>query len=514
MATQEPPGQWQRLAEAVAVSCPTRTLAFAALSSLAPSEAAAQPTPEVEYEQRLDERDPGHLLTLGQELSFVGAGTLWYWLDRDRNLADWDFPSWEERFTLEAWRLDTNEFPINWLGHPMSGSAFYAMPRANDHGLLASTSYAFATSFAWEFLVEFREKVSINDMIVTLGAGMPIGEFASKFWRYLNGLPERPTLVQSVLAPTLGFPVWVKRTAYGERPAPKGPYDEHGYSTSVSPAVHAGYQLRHHDWDEARATTHGVRLGGRISTIPSEGRPGSYGLFFYDADVASLAVFAGGGDGAREVDLAAEMILLGLYGQSLNATRDGPAGLLGIALAYQYRFRDFDGYNDRLGILRMPGPAADFTYRAGSAVLTTGWRLSGDFAGMHSAAYSGWADVHVRPGDRAKSILRKHGYHYLWGLSSRFSAGLEVAPVDLSGGVTLGTYDSIEDLDRAQEELTLDPHGSERLFELDTSLGLTIPTTPLRVGVGWSTNRRTSRLEEHTALRTMHTLSGSFGVVL
>jgi len=471
-------------------------------------------SPEASAQVEPKEPEPGHLLTIGQELSFVGAGTLWYWLDRDRNLADWDFPSWEQRFTLEAWRLDNNEFPINFLGHPISGSAFYAMPRANDHGLLASTAYAFATSFAWEFLVEFREKVSINDMFVTLGAGMPIGEFASKFWRYVNGLPERPTAVQSALAPTLGFPVWGKRAAYGEPHTTKGPYDQLGYATAVKPAVHAGYQMRHHDWGDDRATTQGVHLGGRLSTIRGEGLPGDSVRFFDDADVAYLSVFAGGGRGAREVDLFAEMILLGFYAKSLDVMRRGTDGLLGLSLAYQYRFRDFDGYNDRVGVLHMPGLAAEFAVRTSSAELRTSWRLNGDFAGMHSAAFSDWARAHVGPGDRAKTILRKHGYHYLWGVSSRFGAELDVSPVDLSASFTLGTYDSIEDLDRAQEELTLDPDGGERFLEVDTSLGITIPTTPVRVGVGWAANKRASELEEVRVDRTLHTVSASLGVVL
>lgn len=465
-----------------------------------------------EYRRRLEAMTPAHLLTLGEEALILGAGTLWYWLD-DRNLADWDYPSWKERFTLEAWRYDNNEFPINFLGHTFNGATFYALPRANDLSVPVSATYALLTSFAWEFLIEFREKVSINDMLVTHGAGIPVGEFASKLWRYLNGVPHDASLAQRGFAAGVGFPRWVYQAIYGPKSV-DGPYDDLGLSAAIGRYLEMGYRLRLHRFDGESAVTHGGWLGGRLSSIPGEGRPGSFSLFFHEADVVTLSMGMGLGSEARELELYTDTHLLGLYTQALDVVGDGHAGVVGLSLAYSYRFQDFDGYNDRLALLHMPGPGADYLFRSGPLELATTWRLNGDFAGIHSAAYSSWAADAVREGDRPKSILRKHNYYYGWGISSRLGASLRVAPFDLGARLLIGGYASEEGLDRTQEELTLDPAGSDRVLLTDTSLGFTVPTTSLRLGVGWGATRRWSRMEHRARERTLQTWSTSLALGL
>ncbi|RLB53485.1 MAG: hypothetical protein DRI90_21115, partial [Deltaproteobacteria bacterium] len=363
--------------------------------------------PALEYDARLDALDPDHLRTIGEEVFFLGLGAAWYWADQDRNLADWDYPSWEQRFTLEAWRLDNNQFPINFLGHPLEGALYYSFARANDHSVPVAATYSFTTSFMWEFLFEFREKISINDMLVTPGAGVPIGEFAHKFWRHFNELPPNPTTAQQVAAAVLGFPIWIHRLIDGAPESVEGPYDELGFSTAIGHRLEAGYQAKLHDFGD-QVATHGLWLGGRLSSIPGEGQPGSFALFFHEADIVTLRLSAGLGEGARELGLVADTHLLGSYIQAIDRAGDGHAAVIGLSLGYQYRFQDFDGYNDRLGILHLPGPGADYFFRSGSTKLAVHARFNGDFAGIHSPAYSVWAADAVGPADRPKSILRKH----------------------------------------------------------------------------------------------------------
>ena len=80
----------------------------------------------------------------------LAGGTTWYWLD-DRNIVDWDFDSWEQRFSEEAYRFDNNEFPINFIGHALNGAAFYGLSRSNRMDVLSSFLYGAVTSFVWEF---------------------------------------------------------------------------------------------------------------------------------------------------------------------------------------------------------------------------------------------------------------------------------------------------------------------------------------------------------------------------
>ena len=99
---------------------------------------------------------------LAWEATFLTAGVIWYWAEKQTNAVDWDYSSWIDRFSADAYRYDNNEFPMNFLFHPMAGSAFYGVARANELGILPSAGYAFATSFSWEYLIEFREKVKIE----------------------------------------------------------------------------------------------------------------------------------------------------------------------------------------------------------------------------------------------------------------------------------------------------------------------------------------------------------------
>lgn len=81
------------------------------------------------------------------------------------------------------------------------------------------------------------------------------------------------------------------------------------------------------------------------------------------------------------------MALLGHYSQDLDASARGPTTVLGLNMAYRYRFHDFEHDNDRLGLMHLPGPGLDFRYRSSGFALSTSWRVNADFAGMHSAAY-------------------------------------------------------------------------------------------------------------------------------
>lgn len=470
-------------------------------------------SPSAEYDRRLDALDPFHLLSLGEVLAFLGAGIVWYAADDERNLADWDFPSWEQRFTLEAWRFDNNHFPINWMGHPLSGSAYYAFPRANDHSVWVAATYSFMTSFVWEFVVEFREKVSVNDMIATPGVGIVVGEFAHKLWRYFSGVPKESSTLQDVLAVTLGFPIFA-RNAIDQRPQfVEGPYDELGYSNHIGKRLAVAYELRLHDYGK-QVATHNLSLGGRFSSIPGEGRPGNFALFFHEADIVAGEVSGGVGRDARDWELEADTHLLGVYGQQIDADGDGYAGVLGWSLGYHYRFQDFDEYNDRLGIVHLPGIGSDFSFRAGTTRLAAFWRLNGDFAGLHSVAYPVWAKAALEPDDREKTVLRKHKYYYAWGVSSRFGGELTLGPLDLRAAATIGVYDSQEGLDRSQEGVTVDADLTDRLLEIDTEAGFTVPSTSFRLGAGWSSVGRSSRVEETIVDRQLHTWSLSLGASL
>src|SRR6187399_260705 len=137
-----------------------------------------------------DALEPHHGRSWLEMMAGLGVGAVSYWLMQDRNVADWDNPTPEERFNGSAWRLDNNSLGVNFIAHPFTGGFAYSVARANHHGVLTSFAYASMFSFIWEFVLEFKEKVSVNDLIVTSPTGVPIGEFFYKLGLYLDSAAE------------------------------------------------------------------------------------------------------------------------------------------------------------------------------------------------------------------------------------------------------------------------------------------------------------------------------------
>ena len=71
--------------------------------------------------------------------------------------------------------------------------------------------------------------------------------------------------------------------------------------------------------------------------------------------------------------------------------------------------------------------------------------------------------------------------------------------------MTVKAHDSHENLDRVQGQATLDPDAPDRVFEVDTAFGFKLPSTKLRLGVGWSAPERRSRVEHRIVKRNIQT---------
>ena len=117
--------------------------------------------------------------TLIELTLLCGSGVANYWINKDDNMEDWRYKyRWEDvgpRFS-DGWSFDTNAFRTNTLYHFYSGAIYYQVARSNEYGILASTAWAFGGSLLWEYIGEWREKVSANDMIFTTMGGALMGE--------------------------------------------------------------------------------------------------------------------------------------------------------------------------------------------------------------------------------------------------------------------------------------------------------------------------------------------------
>src|SRR5688572_27583292 len=111
----------------------------------------------------------------------LGLNVAWYWWDADFNSPDWDlrwdWESWKKKaITFEAVRLDANRFSTNAGSHTEGGTLIYLIGRGSGLGVTNSTLLALGEIVVWEYVGEFYEKPSINDMLNNPLGGLAVGE--------------------------------------------------------------------------------------------------------------------------------------------------------------------------------------------------------------------------------------------------------------------------------------------------------------------------------------------------
>jgi hypothetical protein len=110
-------------------------------------------------------KQPGRamLFGLGQMLCLSAN----YWVQPNVMRDDWEYQfTWEDQkkrlLFIDGLRFDSNTFNTNWT-HSLGGALCYNYGRANRLNPLESFLYSFGASYFWEFVIEFKEVVSIND---------------------------------------------------------------------------------------------------------------------------------------------------------------------------------------------------------------------------------------------------------------------------------------------------------------------------------------------------------------
>jgi hypothetical protein len=437
--------------------------------------------------------EPHHLRAIAEDFVYLAVGTTWYWVARDKNLVDWDRPSAKARFTLDVIRFDNNEFPINFTLHPWSGAAYYTAARTNGVSFAGSAGYALAATLAWEYGIEFREKVSLNDLIFTPLAGIALGEFASRLALYVNR-PARPITPLQRAAGIVFGPLQAFADAFDAGPVPTGgPADRLGYSADVFHRfeLRLGTGLQVTPESEQWLWEFGVDAA--FVAIPAYARPGRFRGFVHDADFTRFWLTHVQGGDEREFDNYADVSLLGVYEQSIDQGLRGGSVFLGTTLGYRYRRSLFTDFRDEVSATHLPGFACEAMLVAPGVAFRLSYRLHPDFAGVRSLAYEAWQAAN--PEALGKTTLASHGYLYAFGVTSLLELTLDLRGLRLGARSWFAYYDSKEGLDRKQEELTADPKGFERVLDAEGFVRVRpIPRWPLALELALLSRQRRSQL--------------------
>jgi hypothetical protein len=115
-----------------------------------------------------------------------------------------------------GWRVDSDPFTTNQLGHPYQGSMYHGFARSAGLNYWESLGYTFVGSAAWEIAGETTPP-SLNDQITTGFGGSFLGEALFRMSNLVLEKSEMPTfwreLSAAVISPATGF----NRLAFGDR---------------------------------------------------------------------------------------------------------------------------------------------------------------------------------------------------------------------------------------------------------------------------------------------------------
>ena len=112
----------------------------------------------------------------GEELGVIAIATVGYLIvDPPPSLEGVSSPirAWQKvTFQPGTWSFEADPFGTNMEGHAASGTVYYLIARGNRVSIPEAFAWTFGTALLWE-LVEFREPVSINDLIMTPAGDLP-----------------------------------------------------------------------------------------------------------------------------------------------------------------------------------------------------------------------------------------------------------------------------------------------------------------------------------------------------
>ena len=426
-------------------------------------------------------------------LGFAGAD---YWRRQD-GLPPWGLSDWRDRVSTTSWLiLDTSPFVTNYSFHTVAGASYHLATRTSDLGMLESALWSIGSSVAWEYVVEYRQKADLNDMIFTTPAGLAAGEFAYSLGRLLQ--QQGSGRGWDIARWTLGFPQSFNDAVHGED-SPRGTPVSHRFQVAVGASGASALATGDGGSDRAHAGLYQVRAAGALATMDELYAPGRGWRGFRDGNFTSLDVLVTGGVGGNSgTYVLSDTMLAGWhYSDIAQDVSRGRTLTLGSSTAVRYQREQFGPWRDRLGMAHFPGLAADG--HMWGDVGGHPWRFRGtarlhpDYGGVHAVSGERWIAEH--PDERGWSTVEEQGYYHAYGVSGRLSATLEVPWVLVGGELFLGRYQTHRFRDKIRSQITIKQEIASRFADYGLWLRAALPAQ-LFVEMRLDSRHRWERFEE------------------
>ena len=244
---------------------------------------------------------------------------------------------WEKlTFAPNSWYLDADAITTNFAGHVAAGTFYYMFARANRVSVPEAMLWSLGTSTLWE-LIEFKEPVSINDMIVTPLAGSAIGEAFTQLsgWFDRGGNGKLSKAMAFIFNPMKKIHDWMDNAEPRRDPAYLG---WHEFRVGAS-----GLVL----WQDGQAYP-GIEFefATRLFRAPGYGEAGGAGFGFADGNMSAIGLtMTVAASQAVDFLFETETALLGHYSRDLRTDGEGLSGwdfFIGGTVGYEFGSHAWD----------------------------------------------------------------------------------------------------------------------------------------------------------------------------
>ena len=437
-------------------------------------------------------------------LGFLGISAAYYYGTLGKRHS-WEFEvgadSLYHRFvTGDAIRLDDNPWDTN-VGHIAAGTGYYLLARTNDLSLFESMLIGMGASTAWEFFGELQDEVSINDAVMTPFGGFAIGEVYYQLGEFFQHSSD--TIPNRALGFLFGPSAVIHRWMDNTTPKPPANVDKFGFTTDAWHRfqLFAGYGGSYsRDTDRSRSEAE-MGFDFEVSTVEKYGKPGEASTFYKDGAFDEMA-FQAAMDGSEVVDFRflAKTVFLGHYQQSVfrndvSQALEGYSLFVGLSSGFEYYAHSFSEMReeDKQTICDLIGPALIADYYHGGLHLRAAADAYPTFSMVLPSAGDVFARSHSLKG--VTHVFKAEGYYHALGVAAGGRVEADYGPWGIEGQVRYHYFNSIEGLDRLQENVTRDLEFEDQRLWLNLALYYKLPIDYLKLALNVENIYRSSEIE-------------------
>lgn len=418
----------------------------------------------------------GSFIKAGMEISALLAWWAYrYWAphaEDNVNAVDWQFPTGQvsarARYkTGAAYRFDDNAFGTN-LSHVGAGIGYYMVSRSNGNSRLESLLFSITSSSVWEYFVEYREVVSINDQINTGIGGAIIGETIyemGKLLRY-HVRTGKANWFDKVLATIFNGPEKLNMR-YGKSRATD--FRDFGFDPKIWSKFDLALTIDSLQGDmpgdlanQKKSTHKKFGIDAQIVGIPMYEEAGEVSMLLTDNVFSQLLVESTMNDNMKKQFLFyAQTVLAAYYKKDLHKDENGELRgynfFVGPSVSFNYE--DSSDSTNKLEYeeftqVRILGTTIDLVMYYKGVRLRATLDVFGDFAMMRSYAF----DKYKVDNDISKlqSVMRKYGYYYGMGSTVQAKVSAQYKRAEIGSSYQKWHASII--------------HGRSRFYETDTDM--------------------------------------------